>query len=380
MNFLKWYKNIVDSADQEPPASVWDGIQEDLDIDAVWRSINDELHKSSRQRFIYRVSAAASILLIIAAGTLFFTNYNNKEALYPAIQRDAVSILPEIPEDGPFVDFEPAVTARYSRLPAHVTTTNIPVREGKPATGRPGRGETLTEMSGLICMYVTAGMGISNEKSTAGEDDPAGRNSSGLTGFYAGLSGHVGNTWLLNNKTIEGLRSDALTAAMPSFGYSFGILAGKKINDSFDIQAEAFFISRSSQNYNEYLHGKYIYNNYQFNYSSLTLSGRWYINWKTRRKHAITLGAYAGLLRNAIQDLNGESLSLKQDYNRADYGILTGYEFIQQIDNRISLGTGIQARAGLNNIFAGNDLIPDYLNTTHNFSINLVVSLKYNLK
>jgi hypothetical protein len=379
MEFLKWYKNIVDSADQEPPVSVWDGIQEDLDIDVVWKGINEELHKSSRQRFIYRVSAAASILLIIAAGTLLFTNNNNKEALNPAIHRDAVSVLPEISEDLPFVDFQPAVVSGYSMLPVHEAMANISTREGRPATGHQDRGETLTELSGLICMYVIT-MGVSDEKRTDGEDNPTGRSSSGLTGFYAGLSGHVGNTWLLNNKTIEGLRSDALTAAMPSFGYSFGILAGKKINDRFDIQAEAYFISRSSQNYNEYLHGKYIYNNYQFNYSSLTVSGRWYINRKRQGKHAIILGAYAGLLRNAIQDLNGESLSLKHDYNRADYGILTGYEFIQPIDNRISIGTGVQARAGLNNIFAGNDHIPDYLNTTRNFSLNLVVSLKYNLK
>jgi hypothetical protein len=348
MDFLKWYKNIIDSADQEPPASVWEGVQEELDIDAVWSGINKELQESSKKRVINHMSAAASILLIIAAGTFFFLNSGNKEMPEPASLQAAISV-PEKPESGESVDVQPVVVLTGSR---GLTAGKGVSAEAKMSDDHPGRGVNLTKLPGLACRYITAGMGFrGQETGDSNEDHTAGKGSLGLTGFYAGLSGHVGNTWLLNNKTIEGLRNDALTAALPSFGYSFGILAGKRINDRLDIQAEAIFISRTNQNYNEYLHGKYIYNNYQFNYSSIIVSGRWYINHKAQKRHSVTLGAYAGLLRNAIQDLDGETLSLKHDYNRADYGVITGYEFIHRIDSHISLGTGFQARAGLNNIF-----------------------------
>ena len=171
-----------------------------------------------------------------------------------------------------------------------------------------------------------------------------------------------------------------LTASLPSFGYSIGILAGKSINNRLDIQAEAYFVNRTGQNYNEYIHGHYISNKLQFTYSSLTLSGRWHFTNNISSGHTLLLGAYAGILRNAFQDLNGDSISLEDEYKRADYGIVAGYEYFHPLGSNLELGTGFQTRTGLNNIFSGNEVIPDFLNNTRNASVNFIISLRYTLK
>ena len=94
----------------------------------------------------------------------------------------------------------------------------------------------------------------------------------------------------------------------------------------------------------------------------------------------LILGAYTGILRNAVQDLDGTSILMTSEYRSADYGIISGYEYLHPLNEKFTLGTGFLARYGLRNIFSGNDFIPHYLNSTRNASVNLMISVKYNLK
>ena len=113
--------------------------------------------------------------------------------------------------------------------------------------------------------------------------------------------------------------------------------------------------------------------------SSLSLSGKWYFNTTDQHgRHSILFGAYKGFLRNVTQRINEETLSLSHEYDRGDYGIVAGYEYLHPFGNGLSIGTGLQSRFGLNNIFSGNDIIPGYLNRTRIASINITISLRYN--
>jgi len=57
-----------------------------------------------------------------------------------------------------------------------------------------------------------------------------------------------------------------------------------------------------------------------------------------------------------------------------------GYEYIFPLYGQLGLGTGFRAYYGLNNIYAGDENIPYYLNVTHNASVNITLSLKYIVK
>ncbi len=381
MEFLKWYKNTVESATPEPPGEIWEEIRNELDVDDVWYAVERDLAASGKKRILFLVAAAASFLLIIGLGTLLYLGFADQ---------GSGMIMAHSEHHPGFIRHErsnPSLQTRLAVAHEFPEMQQIPYVQNESPTQEADRwaysGEDLYPLQRLeyapdIMVYdlqLPAG-----RFSLTGEESGSHRTEFTAKGYYTGLSGNFANTWLLNDKTLQGLRSDELTASLPSFGYSFGIIAGKNVSRNLDIQVEIQLISLTRQNYNEYLHGKYLSNNMQFNYSSFSISGKWYLSEHEKPgRHSILLGAYAGLLRNAKQDLNGATISLRQDYNPIDFGVITGYEYHFPVGERFLLGTGFQTRLGLNNIFSGNDLIPDYLNNTRNASINLILSFRYNL-
>ena len=390
MDFIRWYRNIMESARQEPPAAVWEEVQNQLDIEEVWMNLEKELPVSrTREKTLFFLAMAASLLVLIAVGTLFlagpaghdagqFTAGNHRnhdvfskhsgnndgfQSLLSAVSEFPVSTRGQQPA----TSFSPEGNGRG-------TSEEFPAY----SPGVPGINALIgqeTDRNSLIAGIAGNDAEQVNRASSSLIKKPA------LSGYYAGVTGHLANTWLLNNKTLQGLKSDDLTSSLPSFGYSIGIIAGKSVNSSLDLQAEAYFLSLSRQGYNEYLHGQYINNLMQFSYSRIAVSAKWYfINKNDHNKHSLLLGAYTGLLKNALQDLGGESVSLNDQYRTADFGIIAGYEYLHPIGNHLSVGTGFQTKLGLNNIFAGNEIVPGYLNNTRNASINFMISLRYDLK
>ncbi len=381
MDFLKWYKKTVESAGPEPPAEIWEEIRNELDVDAVWYKIEKDLPAGRRKRILFLMAAAASILLIIGVGTFLYLSSGVQGSGIP------VSHIRHHQDQIGSAGSEPSFQTRLAVALEFPDTRQIPYAQDgsiiQDADRRIYSGESLYPLQRLEYTSDLLEYDLklhTGRFSPAGEETRSRRLEIPTKGYYAGLSGNLANTWLLNNKTLQGLRSDELTASLPSFGYSFGIIAGKNVGRNLDIQAEIQLISLTRQNYNEYLHGKYLSNNMQFNYSSFSISGKWYLSeYEKPGRHSIMLGAYAGLLRNAKQDLNGITISLRQDYDPIDFGVITGYEYHFPVGNGFFLGTGFQTRFGLNNIFSGNDLIPYYLNNTRNASINLTLSVRYNL-
>ncbi len=380
MDFTKWYRKTVESANTEPPPEVWEEIQNELDLDNVWQEIEKELPAAGRRRMLISMAAAASIIILIGLGTILFMTFQNQtidglvsDIISPDDLIEYSNPAPAIRTD--IATITPFPPVRHVPGDAIVNETHTDSRRFLPVSPLnriPFTGlisEPQVNETPLAATLVLP-FGETNEST--------GRNFI-ANGFYAGLSGHLANTWLVNNKTLQGLKSDEFTSSLPSFGYSVGITAGRKITQTFDIQAEIHLISLAQQNYNEYLHGKYVNNNMQFSYSSLSLSGKWYFNTTDQHgRHSILFGAYKGFLRNVTQRINEETLSLSHEYDRGDYGIVAGYEYLHPFGNGLSIGTGLQSRFGLNNIFSGNDIIPGYLNRTRNASINITISLRYN--
>ncbi len=379
MDFLNWYKNIFESADEEPPGEVWEAIQDELDIDTVWTSVENELPVRGRTRYIFAMAAAASLVAIIGTGTLLWFLSNDPSPVRgrlhtwqtaPAYSTEDPEIRTPIRAPLPF----PATRQVIHPETMVVTATQY---------SRPVQEEGTLSPAGLLPGYLTtyepylllAEINIFPSGERQATTEP-GRED---IRFWGGFSGHIANTWLLNNKTLMGLRPDEFTASLPSFGYNLGIVTGAEITGRFALQAEFSFISLTRQDYNEYLYGKYITNSMQFDYRRLSLSGKWnFAGNVTNGRHWLILGGYSGLLRDARQNLDGELLSLKEDYNYIDYGILTGYEFEYPVSRRLSAALGIQSKIGIRNIFAGNEIIPYYLNSTRNMSVNLTMSIRYN--
>lgn len=383
MDFLKWYKNRVSSAEEEPPEVIWEEIQNELDIEAAWLNIRKGLPSAGKKRIAVLLAAAASLLLLLGAGSFLYyvlrsqtPGGGNTERNYSASLADSYTInKPEVHtrlnEVSGFPDIRQALPPEDEQQFFVAETGNSAAYE---LQALPYKHVTSLNESGKT------GASIYIPAPERQNQVPANRFITG-NGYYAGIAGHIANTWMLNDKTMQGLKSDELTASLPSFGYNLGIVGGKNISNRFDLQAEIYFISVSRQNYNEYLFGSYINNNMQLSYSSFSITGRWYLTRPEKpERHALVFGAYTGILKRATQQIDGESRSLTSDYKSSDYGVIAGYEYLFHAGRDLSAGTGFQARYGFNNIFAGNETIPGFLGNTRNASINLTLSLRYHRK
>ncbi len=389
MDFLKWYKNIVESSREEPPADVWEEIQDELDVDMVWHELDAKLSRSKKRVMFYRMAVAASFLLLLGAGTIFIYN-----VFFTITPETYVLNTLELPGQDTLTPIRKGVDQQvyissFEDKPEYLAQQEV---AKKVIHKQPDTQTAIKEPEELPLplpaleqqQYLTAHefqtiKPMSKISPAIGQiEDPA----ESTTGkYYAGITGHAANTWLMNNKTMQGLKSDELTATLPSFGYNIGVVAGREINNNFTLQAEMYFISQTRQNYNEYVHGQYVSNNVQFNYTSFSLiCKRSFFNSDKRSgNHYLILGAYTGVLKNAVQNLNGTSSSLKNDYSSIDYGVAGGYEYTYPFGRNLALGTGFQLKYGLKNIFSGNEYMPAYFNSTRNASINLMLSIRYNI-
>ncbi|MBS0012279.1 MAG: PorT family protein [Bacteroidales bacterium] len=412
MNFLNWYKNKIESNELDPPGNTWDNIQDKLDIDSSWQAIDK--HLDNRARFIsrLRVSAAASLLVLAMAGAgwLYFGgSYSGKQEAEPQIAEKENIITEDLeartaearaaearPQEEVAVEEQPVGTqyAEASGMYAdagteeeeaevsisealHTTSTTGEMTERpEPLFIQTGRsGLDLADIPGTDHLEINPAAGIM-------QGEKKGKARKAFRKLYAGSTGQLANTWLINQKTISGFKSTSLVTTNASFGSNFGIFAGTNLLNNVDLQMDFNILARNTQDYNEYLNGHFVSNKLKLDYSQLALSFRYYIISPRfmEGEHGVNVGAYMGYLHDAYQKINGETRYLSGNYSNVDYGLLLGYEYIFPLHGQLGLGTGFRAYYGLNNIYSGDENIPAYLNITNTASVNITLSLKYLIK
>ena len=97
MRLDSWYKSLVDNSNLVPPEQVWDGIQDELDIDMVWGRIDQSLAYQDKKRRVLLYAAAAVILLAATVGgTLFYLPLSqNAEVDLIVEQQEQPNALPD---------------------------------------------------------------------------------------------------------------------------------------------------------------------------------------------------------------------------------------------------------------------------------------------
>ena len=423
MDFLKWYKNIFESNKLDPPPETWDQIQDQLDIDNSWQVINRALHKRVRPALRVSIAAAASILILVAAGAswVYFSSLQNTgpgeeiaEEMAPGVSTgteeepvgDMVTGVStgkeeDVPEDiAPGHSSQTVEDQKETRLPvlaennlgdiepgdtrpADMPAVKEDVLSGEEAVIREG---TPTKMkargAGSLTLYTLEDK--FEDIIPSGEIIRAAtaKTRKSFRKFYLGTTGQLANTWLVNEKTISGFKSASLVSTNATFGSNFGFFAGTNLLKRVDLQADFNILAQNNQDYNEYMDGHYVTNKLKLDYSQLALSLRY--NLMSDRflegEHGINFGGYLSYLHNAYQKIDGDKLYLSDNYNNIDYGLLVGYEYVFPLSGRLGLGTGFRAYYGLSNIYSGDENIPSYMNVTNNASVNITLSFKYLLK
>ena len=402
MDFLKWYKNKVESNDQEPPEIIWENIQDDRDIDQSWQVINKHLSKKATAKRNYILVVAAGILILISLGIYRYVAPDFKANDLKLVTESVNNAEKEINDlenisNNKFIveEKEPKEPKESRTLKDENKQALLAVNEIEKESIIEGKNENTNEIKSTNKLILAkldhkkvfidfdhkSGI-ITGEQGTADIETNNDNERTAFRKLYIGSTGQLANTWLLNEKTYNGLESSSLTSSNASFGLNFGVYIGTNLSKSVDLQLDINIFAQNNQDYNEYLNGHYIEDKLKFNYSQAALSLRYYIisNRFMQGEHGINLGGYLGYLHSAYQTLDGEVINQSANYNNTDYGIFLSYEYIIPVSRNLGFGTGVRAYYGLQNIYSGNEYIPAYLNKTNNASLNITFSLKYNIK
>ncbi len=403
MNINEWYKKIVDSGTEAPSESVWEGVQDQLDVDTVWTRLDASLSSQVRKKRIAAFAVAATLFLAVSTlGLWYFLSpsgmYEPKQAaqleqLQVEIAGDTLSAITqqdEIIADDAGILPVPSPVEKELRTTQDLQLAQItPQDDFQSGQFRETAFETaVIPIEPLPMLFADAQIHkeqletFSLGPSSLGTGDIATYIGDAvwtdnlLSSVYIGFTGQLANTWMLNDKTFSGLKSDELTFTDPSFGSNFGLQIGAGLTHRLGLRAEMMWLNRNRQTYREYINGNFVTNDIILDYYSLKLMARFNTGSHVR-PHYLLAGAYTGFMQQATQSINGVSRYVDNEYDNLDYGLILGYEYPFPLTYHLTFTTGVFAKMGLNNIFSGSDRIPWYLNRTRNASLNLSFAISY---
>jgi len=391
MDINHWFKEQVFSNQEDPPDSVWESIQDELDTELVWARLTGTLASEKKiPLWIYRSIAASFILLIGLSAMIFLFGKYNAAFHYPAIAVEQLPATEETSPTAPKLEVErisgvdvqliaPASQAIQQEMLAISTPESIESQSEEKVIIIPGYQITLLSSQETADLSATHDSGFKTSRQNLGDEMLAmAMGSSSTTSFSIGLLGQFANTWLLNPKTFTGLQSQELTATNATFGKNFGMTASANLSEKTGVRADICLISQNRQNYFEYINGQYLSTGLELDYSSISImvSRRLGIS---KRQHAINIGAYAGFLQQAKQVIGSTAEIITKEYSNTDLGLIAGYEYHWPITPHLFFGTGLFAKIGLTNSFSGTQEIPDFLNRTRNAAFILSFSFNYSI-
>jgi len=273
--------------------------------------------------------------------------------------------------------------ADFHDLPAHLTyaSNHAPCTYHSPA-GQPIILPAVIPPDNLKRISVA---------SVSGDSKPVKSNNSSITGnsvisargsrMSFGLIAIFKNTWLLNNETFEGLKSESLNSSEIVFFPDMGLSLNYSINSRWQIQADGFFFSRAGQLYYGYYYGHYARKEITLGYSTMALSVkyRFYDNLHLVPRYSVNLlaGGYISSLNQANQIINTDLQDIKSEYRKSDFGIRLGGEIELHLLDNFSLAPGLFLSLGIPNIYKGDGYIPGNLRITHNGSAEFHLTFYY---
>ena len=407
MDFNQWYKKSIENQPEDPPEGLWESIQNDLDINDVWARLETDIGTPKRTMLPLLLTIAASFLFIVFLGSLFYLNYNKHNQKETA----ALNIVTEPDTDEETAHEELFETDNLASLEPIMHTNNMAEFSSAARSVIPEVSGSLTVTSeeflsnaynlGMIDHttpepYLLASIKPGHITTERRAESLNNLIKDKLQGHFLlttmenngnkwfsdatiGLGGQLANTWLLNEKTFNGLQSTSLTNTNATLGQSFGFMASTNAGKRTWLRLEWYFHAQSGQSYHEYLYGQYTSTRLQLNYHNLALTWHMMPGIQTN-PHRIIAGMYTGFLKDATLQLNKARHNVSDEYSRFDYGVMLGYEYIVQWKPSLNFNIGVFSKVGLSNIFTGNEYVPASLNQTQNAALILSFSVNYSLQ
>lgn len=428
--FDREYRKWLQQLDVNDADSVWEAVEDQLDLVETWDRINTELDRVKPQRkriiplpFLRIMEVAAAILILVLIPLLYLKEQDNNisgpalshaekahtpdETLTPSGEALASSgeVLTPPGRAAPYrtatvsspgetvsppgraaplhagtAHSQGETVARYGETPS-LTAETVLLPDGTvpaPEKTDPSPGRTVIKNLEPVITSLT---GISTGDKTdliasVIETTVPSKKTSGP--FFrihdAGLMYSYKNTWLLNYETRNGLNPAKLGNTLPTFHHDLGITSTLVVKEKHDIGLELLLMSETGQNYQQYINASYVNRKITLNYFKLQA---WYM-WKHRKIPGSTIaGIYFARLGMAEEIQGDLKFSVRDDYRNHDYGLVLGYRLDVPLFNNIVMYPGIRFNYNLMNIFEGHTGTANIFKTTNNFTAGINVAFTY---
>lgn len=399
IDYNKWLRQVEVGEDD----SVWNEIQDELDLIETWDNISAHLDVVAPQKgrtvfmkYAKILAAAAAVIVLMLLPIKYLIDEDIKPTTISEqrtvkkeeneLKQDVLSTPKVDKSDAPATEKNAPPTLNSSKSTSTyiaensmtefietkdvdddvIDTVNKIVIVNK-ITPLPFNSNLLLASNNAILPEITK------------TQNPINSDPSKSSGFHfrvleVGLVYGYKNTWLLNHETFNGLNPTKLGNTLPTFHQDIGASSTFEFNNRHQLGVEFLWKSETGQNYKQYINASFVDKSINLKYSKLQTFYYW--NSKKFRGQAI-LGGYIARLSMAEELQEKARFSVDNKYTNLDYGLVAGYQYSIALSNAIVIKPSVRVTYNLMNIFKGDDIMPSHFKKTKNLAASFNVSLSY---
>ncbi|UKN01287.1 hypothetical protein K6119_16285 [Paracrocinitomix mangrovi] len=386
------------------PTSVWPEIQEELDINTVWKRIAKKLEKKKRRAIIWW-NIAGIILLLVFAGYLFkdeFISVNQSE--------DSVELKENISEvdsgditskEGSEIVDNISSKERELQNPESfssnstmslvdrqegfvVRSTNVSldkdIRDDNNNTTSFQKENSFIELLERTSVEPVVQLGYEQGMPNIELPVPGKNKNLHPRKWIVGGFGAVDNGLISDATTRSAFSANSINSNNFTLSTNYGLYGQFYTQKNYFVQAEFYLNSRIKRSTQEYQHFQYLNHSLKLDYCQLSLSfgksiplGKSNHIWFNP-----DIGLFGGYLKYSNEYVDDVLISNNTSHKKWNYGVQVDLG-IQHEFNRFVVGYGLHSNFGLANIFQGTEKQSSFLNVSQTFSNGVYLKLGFKI-
>lgn len=424
ISFENLYRKIINGFNDSPPESVWQNIQDDLDIDEVWSQIDNKLPVNPIKPSYSPVTQIVNYILFFSL-LLFFKSNTDQQILsldaFLSSSEDTSLVEESIEKEVPIQmdKDEDFIVAKKEIKNTEIKSKTAENRENtfdqnsisvnsKPTSNSPINNAIKVEEE---TADVTEAESIVNEKidetdfttryaklnyldpltadfepiflttfpkiqliDSIPSTDPSENKMPFIKFSGIGIVGNMKNSWIINNATRASFNNESLINTEISYTNDFGVTSQFTIRSQQIIQLSYWFRARNTQNYFQYYNASYSRKVFSMAYQSISID---FLQPLFSTDQYLILGFQFAKIGSVEETIAGNFTDLSESYSNWNCGIDVGLQRKFNLHPKLSVQPAIRLHYGLNNIYNGNEFIPKEFDYTRPASISLDIRFFY---
>jgi hypothetical protein len=375
-------KQSFEAVHENAPDFIWEKVQDQLDIDKVWKAISIKLIHRVKRTYIGYACAVLFLLLPFLLDHSYMPTFNQSgtASTSPTITSDLTSAKTQTEVEKNVTAVDRTKNARiealvYNRTDGNSELTHSATDDDMNRAGIKSEN-TYLRTDGLALNSVSL-LALESTPDVANWKAPI--NPGIKRKWIAGLTASLDHSWIIDQDTRAGFNDESLVENRFSIGNSTGVFVEFPIKGQFAFHGEYLFQSATRQANQTFINGTYTLKEKEINAQRLVLLASYNSqikhNWLSH-SNVVRFGTFVSLITGNSIEHNGNLVESNSLTNQFDIGIQS------EVGKRIYLGSfliegGLRGDFGFLNLSSPQSDIPKHLNFTREASIGTYLKVGY---